>query len=1016
MNFQFLSHPPTRLSKANLAIMLCMLCAVFAFGQANWRAMGNNKSTTFYQVQQDFNQYWQGKPPVKGKGYKVFKRWENYMTPRVYPSGNMLLPSTNYANFMQWKQQNVTSSNVALGNWTAVGPLSKPSGYDAGVGRVDFVRFDPTNSNIMYVGTPDGGLWKSNNGGTFWSTNTDFLPIIGCADLAIDPTNTQVMYLATGNWEGDRRSIGVLKSTDGGSTWNTTSLSWTALDNYKIRKLLMDPTDPSIMMAATDGGIFRTTDGWATNTLSSDVVDFKDMEFKPGDPNTVYAAGIEFWVSTDNGLNWAQITDGLPDPADVSRIALGVTVADDAYVYVLAGDAAGGFKGLYRSTDSGISFVLQSSTPNLLNASKDGTGTGGQASHDMAIAVSPVDADLVTIGGINQWQSSDGGVQWNLVSYWLGGDDNYPGQGDGPPDYVHADIQSIEYLPGSSTTMFTTCDGGISKSTNNGLNWTDISHNLGIAQQTGVALSATDPGIMVTGLQDIGSLKADAGAWSVINGGDGEDAFIDRSNNLVIVSSNPLGSHAISFDGGINKSDITGLPSGAQWFSPISQDPTNLDLVYAGGRTALWSTLELYSVGASCDWTELGTPPGNGNIIQFVVAPSNNNIIYAIKMDAFSISTDAGNSWENRSGTLPVGDIALTDLSVSDTDPGKVWVTFSGYSAGDKVFTTTDGGLNWTNISAGLPNLPINSIVYVNGTVLDAVYIGADIGIYYQDNVLATFVPFNSGLPNVAVTDLEIYYPTQKLRASTYGRGTWESDFYEAQLVTCSGSLSVCIDTPVFELTGSSPADGTYSGPGVNAGTFDPALAGAGIHTITYTNGGFCNFSITVNPAPTVSCPDNSVVNLDTPAFALTGSTPSGGIYTGAGANAGIFDPAIAGTGEQTITYTFTDVNACTNSCTYLITVNLISAIQELEQRKLLISIAPNPTSGLTGIRLSLLAAAETQLTVTNALGQTVLLRNMRLLAGENQFDLNLQSLPSGVYYLRISAGERSNVAKLVKQ
>jgi hypothetical protein len=93
-------------------------------------------------------------------------------------------------------------------------------------------------------------------------------------------------------------------------------------------------------------------------------------------------------------------------------------------------------------------------------------------------------------------------------------------------------------------------------------------------------------------------------------------------------------------------------------------------------------------------------------------------------------------------------------------DSDKVWVTFSGYSDGNKIFKTTDGGLTRTNISAGLPNLSINSIVSVNGSAIDAVYIGADIGIYCKDNDLATFVPFNSGLPNAAVTDLEIYYPT----------------------------------------------------------------------------------------------------------------------------------------------------------------------------------------------------------------------------------------------------------------
>jgi len=768
-------------------VLLLLIGTFYARGQntdkPNWREMGNNKGFTFYEIQRDFYQYWEGKKPEKGQAYKVFKRWENYMKPRVYPSGNMALPSTTYPNFLQWKRNRPATSRSVTSDWSELGPIAKPTGYDAGKGRVDFVRFDPNNpADIMYVGAPDGGLWKTTNGGTSWTTNTDFLGVIGCADLAIDPTNTQIMYLATGNWENDRRSIGMLKSTDGGLTWNTTSLVWTATDNWKIRKLLMDPTDPLTMLIATDGGVFRTEDGWATHTaddFGGNFPTFYDMEFKPGNPDIVYVVGKEFWKSDDNGVTWTEITSGLPNSADVSRAVLAVTAADADYVYALIGDNDGGYLGTYRSDDSGTTFSLRSSTPNLLQADKNGVGTGGQATHDLAIAVAPDDADLVTVGGINQWQSTDGGVQWDLVSYWLGDDANYPTDGDGPPDYVHADIQDIQYLPGSTTTMFATCDGGISKSTNGGQNWTDISVDLRIAQQTGIALSANSSGIMVTGLQDIGTLKNTSGAWSVINGGDGEDAFIDRTSDMIIVTSNPNGNHAISYDGGLNRDNITGLPDG-EWFSPISQDPVNIDVVYAGGRPKLWKTQDLFG-DPDCTWTEgTNAPPGTGNILRFVVAPSNNSIIYAIKVDAVSISVDAGDTWTNITGTLPVGSASLSNLAVSNTNPDKVWVTFSGYSNGNKVFKTTTGGTPWTNVSSGLPNLPVNTIVFQNSTADDEVYVGADIGVYYLNNTLSDWESFSTNLPNCAVTDLEIFYPGSKLRASTYGRGAWETDLASA--------------------------------------------------------------------------------------------------------------------------------------------------------------------------------------------------------------------------------------------
>ena len=127
---------------------------------------------------------------------------------------------------------------------------------------------------------------------------------------------------------------------------------------------------------------------------------------------------------------------------------------------------------------------------------------------------------------------------------------------------------------------------------------------------------------------------------------------------------------------------------------------------------------------------------------------------------------------------MPVANAALTSITVSNTDPNKVWVTFSGYSAADKVYKSTDGGATWTNVSAGLPNLPVNAIVYTNGSANDAIYIGADIGVYYLDNTLSSVTPFMTALPNCAVRDLEIFYPTGKLRAATFGRGVWESDLY----------------------------------------------------------------------------------------------------------------------------------------------------------------------------------------------------------------------------------------------
>ena len=769
------------LARSLVVWVVFIFTSLVVSGQAKekvkWTKMSANRTATFYDVQQDFNKVWRGKlkemarEKSKGKqeekeegGLEVYKRWESYMAPRVYPSGNMSLPSSTYEKFMNWKQNNTaakTSSAQSTGNWTSLGPIGSPSGPSpysgTGAGRVNFIRFDPTNSNTMYVGAPDGGLWKSTNGGTSWTTNTDFLSIIGCSDVAIDPTNTQIMYLATGDLEGNKNSIGVFKSTNGGASWATTGANWPSSKYWTISKILMNPSDPLNMLISTNVGVFRTTDGWVTSDYRGGS-DFKDIEFKPGDPATVYAAGNTFWKSIDNGITFFQVTAGLPT-TNVQRIALGVTPGNTGYVYALIGKQSDqSFLGVYRSTNSGTSFSLRSSSPNLLGYETDGLDAGGQAFYDLSIAVSATNAELITTGGVNHWQSADGGTTWTNKSYWAGGQ-------------IHADIHDINYLPGSSTTLFSCNDGGIFKSTDNGTNWSDISNNLSIAQIEGIGLSANVESAIINGEQDNGTNYRAVSSWTSIAGGDGGDCFIDYNNNNIIYNQYIYGSYSRSDDRGVTNNSITnGLPSGFDFYSKWHQDPVAPSTIYTGGLFTLYR-----STNKGNNWSARGTPPGVNSVVDFAIAPTNNSIIYAIKYDAVSRSTDAGLTFTDITGTLPVANASLTDIIVSATNSNKIWVTFSGYAAGKKVYKSIDGGGTWTNLSAGLPNLPVNVVVSDKGNTNDAIYIGADVGVYYRDNTQTSFTPFMTSLPNVTVRDLEIYYPTGKLRAGTFGRGVWES-------------------------------------------------------------------------------------------------------------------------------------------------------------------------------------------------------------------------------------------------
>lgn len=823
--------------------MKMALLSVVLFGMGfssysqDYVQMMRNPNVNFYEVQQAFNTYWEGKKIEKGKGYKAFKRWEAYMAPRVYPSGNMTLPSLSYENYLAWEAQQTGkgggNTKSLAGNWALMGPVGKPTG--GGAGRVNFIRFDPTNSTTMFVGTPDGGLWKTTNGGTSWSTNTDQLTVIGCTDIAIDPTNTQIMYLATGDGEaGDSYSVGVLKSTDGGTTWNTTGLNWTASQGRTISRLLIHPTNPQIIMAFGSNGIWRTTNGGASWTQPTGTFNgVMDAEYKPGDPNTVYAAGTVFKKSIDAGVTWTTIATGL---TGIGRLAIAVTAADPTYVYILAArNSDSGFLGLLRSTNSGTSFTTRmasTSTNNILGWD-NGSDSGGQGWYDLAIAASPTNAEEIMTGGINTWRSTNGGTTFTLNSHWYGGYSK---------PYVHADIHDLIYLPGSGTTVFSGNDGGIFKTTNSGTGWSDISSNLAIAQQYRVGLSTSNATLLVTGHQDNGTNKMNGSTWTEIYGGDGMDCFIDRTNNNIIYGSYVYGEYYRSTNGGTNWTSInTGLPGG-DWLCAWHQDPVTATTLYAGGRSALYKT-----TNSGTAWSAMGIPTGSGNIVEFVIAPSNNQVIYAIKSgtNAVSKSTNGGTSFTAVSTGLPTT-VAPTGITVSNTDPNIVFVTYSGYSTTNKVFKSINGGTSWTNISTGLPGIPVNCIVYQNGAANDAVYIGTDIGVYYKDNTSA-WISFNTGLPKVSVRDLEIYYATSRLRAATFGRGTWDSDLYTSvpaapvasftssstticagQSVTFTNTSSGIPTSYLWNFTGGTPSTSTATNPTITYNT-------AGIYTVELT-------------------------------------------------------------------------------------------------------------------------------------------------------------------------------------
>jgi PKD repeat protein len=872
---------------SRLAFTLFLTC-ILVNAQAQKRSKFNfiDPAENFYDTQKRLNKHFkkyqreiehEQKERSEGKGkagaeeeqelagYELYKRWEYYMEPRVYPSGDKTLASRAYEEYELFRSQHTyqnrqsNNNSVQSSTWAALGPFGDPTGGNAG--RINAVRFDPSAPNGVWICTPDGGLWNTTNNGTSWTTNTDQLSLIGNSDVCFDPTNSQNMYMATGDGDhGDSYSIGVLKSTNGGSTWSTTGLTWTTNQGRLIYKILINPQNKNVIFVASNIGIYRTTNG-GTSWASVSAGAYTDIEYRPSDTTTVYAVTTSlyggnalFYKSTNGGASFTQTATGLPAAGSCDRLSIAVTAANANYVYVVGSSAANdGFYGFYQSTNSGGAFSQKATSPNLLGWASAGNDTGGQGWYTLSIAANPSNANEVIVGGVNTWKTTNGGTNWTLFTHWTG---------SGAP-YAHADCHALEYK--NSTTIYMGCDGGIFYTANSGTSWSAINGNMNIAQLYKIGNSKTTYSLAITGNQDNGTNNY-TGGWSQTMGGDGMSAFIDWSNDQVRYGEQYQGSFNRTTNGGTSWTAITsGITGTGAWNTPWHQDPLIANTIY-GGRQQLFK-----STNQGTSWSAISTFTNTTSIVEFAVAPSNSQVIYVIQGGTVLYkTTNGGTSWTNITGTLPVGSAKMSWVAVENDDPNSVWVTFSGYSSGNKVYLSSNGGTTWTNYSTGLPNLPTNCITYWNNTK-DGLYVGCDVGVYYRDSTTASWAPYNTGLPNVAVWDLEIFYPTGKIRAATFGRGVWEVDLYNNGLqapvanftadktVVCSGMTVNFTDQSSFAPTswswtfqGGTPATSTVQNPSVvynTPGTYSVSLTATnanGNNTMTKT------LYITVSPVNTL--------------------------------------------------------------------------------------------------------------------------------------------------------------------
>ena len=737
------------------------------------------QSPKLSDIENAFDIYWKDKDYTKkGSGYKPFKRWANHWQDYLQQDGT-IAPAAVLWEAWERKQEAEAQQTLfgvpdnSVINWSNPGPavVTNSSISISGQGRINTVIKDPQNPQTLYIGAPAGGIWKSTDDGVNWTPLSDKLPQIGVSGIAIDPSDNDIIYIATGDDDaGDSYSVGVMKSTDAGLTWNPTGLTDLNSNQKTTNEIFIDPTNNNHIWVASTDGLQKSEDGGITWEIKQDgnIVDFR-LHPNYSETSIIYAVGYKnnnskFYRSTDKGETFSEISSV---PEDANRIVLETTLAAPDKVYVLSaydnGDGTyigeNSFQGVYVSNDAGLSFTKTAESDDIFGSA--------QSWYDMALTVSDTDPNILFVGVLNIWRSTDGGDDFTQINAWY----------QRTNAFTHADIHFLRYFDG---VLYAGTDGGIFRSADDGDNFEDLSNTLSIAQIYTVSTSRPDSSKLAGGLQDCGGFALSGSNWNSYHGGDGMGTAVDPFEENTYYGMTQYGGNlyrtTTGGDGGwSNKELIASGPVEGEWVTP-------LEFAKSGDLYAGYDQLYVLNGGL---WKQLSNHDFGHNLRLLTIDPINTNIMYVATLYNVFKSTDGGLTFTNILQT----DYSVRDIEIHKTNNNQLWVLSSG-----TLYSSADQGQSFTSEGTGLESA--RSISHQQYSADDSLYLGTLLGVYYSDNQVNGWHSISSGLPNVKVSDMEINPYDNILTVSTYGRGIWQTSIpavtrpnYDLDLVRINSGL-----------------------------------------------------------------------------------------------------------------------------------------------------------------------------------------------------------------------------------
>jgi len=678
--------------------------------------------------------------------------------------------------------------------WEALGP--KNIG-----GRTLCIAINPLDTNVLWLGSASGGIWKSTTAGRgadAWQRVETGFPVLGVSALALDPGNPNIIYAGTGEVYNVENSapnvairvtrgtygIGILKSSDGGASWQK-SLDWTYGQLRGVQDIKINPLRSSTVLAATSEGLLRSWDEGATWHTIHNKRMAVDIEMDPADTSRIFVthgsledqdvSGI--YRSINGGANFVKLTSGLPGTFS-GKTLLTICPTQTNVLYASVGEAFVQ-NGLYKTTNGGNSWTIVST--------EDVSKYQGWYSHD--VAVHPSDPNTFVWVGIDAWKSTNSGASVEQKSYWYKWDFGYvpAGGSEGPPDYVHADIHRAYYVPGDENKVYLVTDGGLFVSYDGGETWEG--RNGGYQSQqfyANLGSSTSNPDLAVGGMQDNATaIYYGDPSWVRVIGGDGECAAINPLNDQIMYGSSQYLNMLKSTDGGQSWYGIgSEINEPAAFNGPFELAPSNPDIMYAGAQS-LWR-----SDDGGESWTNVTGFIADGDaILTIAINPNNPDIVYCstaptMTNQARVFKVDAANQTVTLMTGLPnrlCMDIAFYPGLEEDA---AVFAVFAGFNT-QHVWQTVNEGNTWNPIDNGLPDVPTNSILIDPSTV--NIYVANDLGVWYSSSAGTSWEVYSADAPQAMLAMHLSIAPDFKLRVATYGLGVWQTDLAAPSKTTEAG-------------------------------------------------------------------------------------------------------------------------------------------------------------------------------------------------------------------------------------